>query len=399
MARLETTFTDIRFPNPFLVSSSPSTTNARMIKKAFRAGWGGVVLKTVGLEPTPNPSPRMAVLRDGRYKKGMLNIELISDLTVGQWVDELKSIRDAFPERPVIASIMGGGRAEDWHQVIALLEPHGVNAFELNVSCPNFAHGGRGAQLGQDPESLATAVGWAREATRLPVWVKLTPNVADVVPLAQVAKEQGADAIVATNTLSGMAGVDLECFAPLPAVGGIGIFGGYSGPGLKAVALRCAASIGRSIDIPLAGCGGISSWRDAAEYMAVGACIVQVCTAVMWNGYEIIEKLTSGLNEYLDAHGFTSVDELVGRALPQLRSYPDIDLSIKLLAYVDPNKCNGCGLCVKACDAGGFEALFMQDKKAVVDVLKCDGCGMCVGICTSDGIQMVPKSDPPALGG
>ena len=366
MARLETTFTDIRFPNPFLVSSSPSTTNARMIKKAVRAGWGGVVFKTVGLEPTTNPSPRMAVLRDGRYKKGMLNIELISDLTVGQWVDELKSIRDAFPERPVIASIMGGGRAEDWHQVIALLEPHGVNAFELNVSCPNFAHGGRGAQLGQDPESLA---GWAREATRLPVWVKLTPNVADVVPLAQVAKEQGADAIVATNTLSGMAGVDLECFAPLPAVGGIGIFGGYSGPGLKAVALRCAASIGRSIDIPLAGCGGISSWRDAA------------------------------LNEYLDAHGFTSVDELVGRALPQLRSYPDIDLSIKLLAYVDPNKCNGCGLCVKACDAGGFEALFMQDKKAVVDVLKCDGCGMCVGICTSDGIQMVPKSDPPALGG
>ncbi|NPV55411.1 MAG: NAD-dependent dihydropyrimidine dehydrogenase subunit PreA [Anaerolineae bacterium] len=394
MANLETTFTGIHFPNPFLVSSSPSTTNAHMIKKAFRAGWGGVVLKTVGLEPTPNPSPRMQVVKDGRDKRGLVNIELISDLTALQWVDELKSIRDEFPERPLIASIMGGGRAEDWQEVVHLLEPHGVNAFEMNVSCPNFAHGGRGSQLGQDPESLALAIGWVRQATSLPLWVKLTPNVADVTPLAQVAKEMGADAVVATNTLSGMAGVDLECFAPLPTVGGIGIFGGYSGPGLKAVALRCAASIGRAVDIPLAGCGGISKWRDAAEYMTVGASLVQVCTAVMWNGYEIIAKLTKGLNDYLDQHDLATVNDLVGKALPQLKNYPDIDLNIKLLAYVDPNKCNGCGLCVRACDAGGFEALFIQDKKAVVDVLVCDGCGLCIGMCPTDGISMVAKAAP-----
>lgn len=391
MARLETTFTGIQFPNPFLVASSPSTANGHMIKKAFRAGWGGAVLKTVGLEPTPNPSPRVHIVKDGRDKKGMVNIELITDLTMDQWVEELKSIRDEFPDRPLIASIMGGGKPEDWQQVVSKLEPHGVNAFELNVSCPNFAHGGRGAQLGQDPESLALAIGWVREATELPLWIKLTPNVTDIVELAMVAKDAGGDAITATNTLSGLAGIDLDNFAPLPTVGQIGIFGGYSGPGIRAVSLRCAASIGRAVSIPLVGCGGIGKWKDAAEFMAVGASLLSVCTAVMWNGYEIIEKLTQGLSEYCDQHGFESAGELVGRALPQLKHYPDLDLSIKLLAYVDPNQCNGCGLCLKACDSGGFEALYMKEKKAIVDVVACDGCGLCIGICPSDAIAMIPK--------
>lgn len=392
MANLETKFTGITFPNPFLVASSPCTTNAHMIKKAFHAGWGGAVLKTVGLEPTRNPSPRLYILKDGRDKKGMVNIELITDLTLAQWIDELKSIRDEFPDRPIIANIMGGGNPEDWQRVVYALEPHGVNAFEVNVSCPNFAHGARGAQLGQDPESLAMVVGWVREATRLPLWIKLTPNVTDITLIAKVARDSGGDAITATNTLSGLAGIDLEKLSPLPSVGGIGIFGGYSGPGLKAVSLRCVASIARTVDVPLVGCGGISKWQDAAEYIAVGASLVQLATAVMWNGFKTIERLTRGLSDYLDTHGFASVSDLVGKALPQLRHYPELDLSIKLLAYVDPNRCNGCGLCVTACDSGGFEALFMQDKKAVVDVMKCDGCGLCVGICPSDGITMVERS-------
>jgi dihydropyrimidine dehydrogenase (NAD+) subunit PreA len=235
-------------------------------------------------------------------------------------------------------------------------------------------------------------VGWVREVTRLPLWIKLTPNVTDITLIAKVARDAGGDAITATNTLSGLAGIDLEKLSPLPSVGGIGIFGGYSGPGLKAVSLRCVASIARTVDVPLVGCGGISKWQDAAEYISVGASLVQLATAVMWNGFKTIERLTRGLSDYLDTKGFVSVSDLVGKALPQLRHYPELDLSIKLLAYVDPNRCNGCGLCITACDSGGFEALFMQDKKAVVDVVKCDGCGLCVGICPSDGITMMERS-------
>lgn len=389
MANLEAFLTGIQFPNPFIVASSPATTNGHMIKKAFRAGWGGAVLKTVGLETTPNPCPRMQIVKDRRNKRGMVNIELITDLTIDQWVDEIKSIRDEFPERPLIASIMGGGRAEDWQAVVEALEPHGVDAFEANVSCPNFAHGGRGAQLGQDPESLSQAVSWIRKATRKPLWVKLTPNVADISELARVAKAAGADAITATNTLSGMGGVDLETFSPLPSVDGIGTFGGYSGPGLKPVALRCAASIARDIEIPLIGCGGIEKWQDAAEYMAVGASMVEICTAVMWKGYAIIDKLTKGLSNYCDTHGFHSYIDLVGKARPHLRPYTDIDLQARTLAKVEPDICNGCTLCVAACDSGGFEAIFMEDKKALVDTQKCDGCGLCVGICPIDAITMV----------
>ncbi len=391
MNNLRTTFTGIEFQNPFLVSSAPPTTNGHMVKKAFRAGWGGAVLKTIGLTLTPNPCPRVQIVREGRNKTGMVNIELITDIPLEQWVNEIKSIRDEFPDRPIIASIMGGGQPEDWQEVVTTLEPHGINGFEMNVSCPNFAHGGRGAQLGQDPETLQQAVEWVRQATKLPLWVKLTPNVSDITALARVAIEAGADAITATNTLSGLAGIDLDQLSPLPTVDGIGTFGGYSGPGLKPVALRCAANIGRTFDIPLAGCGGIGRWQDAAEYITVGCSLVQVCTAVMWNGYDIIEKLTKGLSKYLEENHYSSVSELVGKAQPQLRDYPEIDLGYKMLASIDPEKCNGCELCVKACDSGGFEALFMQNKKAVVNVLKCDGCGLCVGVCPTLAIQMVEK--------
>ncbi len=390
MSRLESEFTGIHFENPFVLSSSPATVNARMIKKGFAAGWGGAVLKTIGLEATPNPCPRLQVVKDGRHKTGMVNIELISDLSVGQWVEELKEIRDSYPERPIIASIMGGGRPEDWQSVIRLLEPLGINAFEANVSCPNFAHAGRGAQLGQDPESLHLAITWMREATSLPLWVKLTPNVADIVSLARVSKDAGADAVIATNTLSGLGGIDLEAFTPLPAVGGVGIFGGYSGPGLKAVSLRCAAAIGQGVGMPLVGCGGISRWQDAAEYLAVGASLVEVCTAVMWQGYGIIEGLCAGLEEYLAGHGFENITELRGRALGQLKGYADIDLKLRQLAVVAASRCNGCGVCAEACGSGGFEAIEMVAKEAVIDAGRCDGCGLCVGVCPTGAISMIP---------
>ena len=391
MADLSVNFLGMRFPNSFLLASAPPTANAQMILDGFAHGWGGAVIKTIGLEPTRNPCPRVHIFKESRTKTGMVNIELISEWGLMEWLDGISQIRSRFPDRPLIASIMGGGDAHDWQEVVRQLEPRGISAFEMNVSCPNFASE-RGAQLGQDPESLGKAVRWVCEATRLPVIVKLTPNVTDITLLAKVAKEAGADAITATNTLSGLGGIDLQTFQPQPAVDGLGIFGGYSGPGLKPVSLRCAAAIARTVDIPIIGGGGIHRWQDAAEFLAVGCSLVEVCTAVMWNGFGIIDQFTHGLSDYLEQHSFSSPDDLTGKALPFLAQYPDLNINHRLLAQVDLEKCNGCTLCEKACTSGGYQAIRMENEKAIIDPARCDGCGLCEGVCPTDVICMVVKS-------
>ena len=391
MAELSVNFLGMHFPNPFLLASAPPTANARMILDGFSHGWGGAVIKTIGLEPTRNPCPRVHIIKEGRTKTGMLNIELISEWGLMEWLDGISQIRSRFPDRPLIASIMGSGDAHDWQEVVRQLEPHGISAFEMNVSCPNFA-ADRGAQLGQDPQSLGKAVRWVRESTRLPVIVKLTPNVTDITLLAKVARESGADAVTATNTLSGLGGIDLQTFQPQPAVDGLGIFGGYSGPGLKPVSLRCAAAIARTVDIPIIGGGGIHRWQDAAEFIAVGCSLVEVCTAVMWNGFGIIDQLTHGLSDYLEQQELPSPKELVGKALPFLVQYPDLNINHRLLAQVDVEKCNGCTICEKACTSGGYQAIRMEKEKAVIDPARCDGCGLCEGVCPTDAIRMVVKS-------
>jgi len=389
MADLTTHFLGMTFPNPFVLASAPITATGDHIIEGFKAGWGGAVLKTIGLEPTPTPSPRIFTLKSGRSKWGMVNLELITELTLEQWQSEIVRIKTAFPDRPVIASIMGGGHKEDWQQVIDALEPCGVSGFEMNVSCPNYAEE-RGAQLGQDPHSLRQAVGWVRKSTRLPVIVKLTPNVTDIVALARTAIESGADGITATNTLSGLAGIDLETLDPLPTVDRLSAFGGYSGPGLKPVALRCAAAISKAIRPPLIGCGGIGRWQDAAEFMAAGASLVEVCTAVMWNGYGLVDGLIKGLEAYLDDHQMASPAALSGKALPHLVKFSGLNLERRKVAWVDEARCNACGQCVTACDSGGAWAIELFGKKAQISVVRCIGCGLCVGVCPSNGIAMVP---------
>lgn len=391
MIDLKVNFLGMQFSNPFLLASAPPTANAQMLLDGFSHGWGGAVLKTIGLEPTRNPCPRVHIIKQSRTKIGMVNIELISEWGLAEWLEGISEIRSRFPDRPLIASIMGGGHPYDWQEVVRQLEPHGINAFEMNVSCPNFA-AERGAQLGQDPESLGRAVHWVREATRLPIIVKLTPNVTDITLLAKVAKDAGADAVTATNTLSGLGGINLQTYQPQPTVESSGIFGGYSGPGLKPVALRCAAAIARSVDIPIIGGGGISFWQDAAEFFTVGCSLVEICTAVMWNGYSIINQLTRGLAEYLEQQKIGSIKELVGKALPNLKQYPDLNITSRLLAEVDTHKCNGCTICEKACTSGAYQAIRMEKEKAVIDVSKCDGCGLCEGVCPMDAIRMISRT-------
>jgi dihydropyrimidine dehydrogenase (NAD+) subunit PreA len=385
---LEVNLAGITFPNPFILASGPPTANGSMIKAGFDAGWGGAVLKTVASEPTPMPRPRVHILGQGQHARGMVNLELFTDMPLERWKAELDLIRDSYPTRPVIASIIGSGRPEEWQEAMVQLEPHGVTAYELNVSCPNIS-GKKGAQLGQDAESVSKVVSWAKEGTRLPVFVKLTPNVTDIVAIARAAQEAGADGVVATNTISGLAGIDLESLTPLPNVSGFGMLGGYSGPALKPVSLRCVANIARSLPGPIVGCGGISTWQDALEYITVGASLVEVCTAVMWRGYRIIHQLTRGVEQYLESHGFSSLEAVRGKALPNLLTdYSKLDVTTRRLAIVDKEKCNGCGICIKACDSGGYQAIWMENKKAEIIEERCDGCGLCLGVCPVDAVSL-----------
>jgi dihydropyrimidine dehydrogenase (NAD+) subunit PreA len=318
----------------------------------------------------------------------MLDIELFSNLTVEHWEDEIDMIRASFPDRLLIASIAGGGSPHDWQEVIRLLEPHRVSGFEMNVSCPSFA-GGKGEKLGQNPEALEKAVTWVREATKLPVIVKLTPNVTNINFFAKIAMDAGADAFTISNSLQGLGGIDLDSFSPLPSVDGIGIFGGYGGPGLKPVSLRCTANVAKNLPLPIIGCGGISNWRDAAEYLAAGASAVAICTAVMWNGIQIIDSLTKELENYLDRKRFTSPTDVTGKALPNIVTFPDLNLSFNLVASIVNEICNGCGICVKACTSGAYQAITVVDDLARVDLVKCSGCGLCMGVCPLNAVRMV----------
>jgi dihydropyrimidine dehydrogenase (NAD+) subunit PreA len=392
MADLSVDFAGMRFRNPFMLASAPPARTAEVIKRAFAAGWGGAVTKTIALEPARDLQPRLHPLRFHNRNVGMENVELISQLSLDEWLRELAAVKAAYPDRPLWASIMDAPVKDNWRRLAEAVQETGVDALELNVSCPHgMPSKGMGAFIGQNAELTGEIVSWVKEVAQVPVVVKLTPNVTDIAFVALAAKENGADALCAINTVSGLIGVDLDTLAPLPSVGGVSAYGGYSGPAIKPIALRCVAQIAKATGLPVSGLGGLSTWEDAAEFLAVGASTLQVGTAMMWHGYGIIEKLAQGLSRYLDEKGFPNLKPLIGAALPKIVEFPEMPLAARVRASADETR-NGCLLCVTACADSGFQAIAGDRGKIVtIDGNKCDGCGLCVMVCPTSSITMVAR--------
>lgn len=390
MADTSLVFAGMLFPNPFMLASAPPTRTAEMIKRAFAAGWGGAVTKTITLEPTRDLQPRLQPLCHRNRMIGMENVELISRLSVEEWGREIADIKAHYPDRPLWASIMAPPIKKDWQHLAQIIQETGTDALELNVSCP---HGmptrGMGAFIGQDAVMTGEVVSWVKEVVRIPLVVKLTPNVTDIAFVARAAKENGADALCAINTVSGLVGVDLDTLVPFPNVGGFSTYGGYSGPGVKPIALRCVAQIAQATGLPVSGLGGLSTWEDAVEFMALGAGTVQVGTAAMWKGFKMIDDLVQGLGSYMDRKGFTTLESLRGMALKKIVGFSQMPLDYRVKARVGES-CNGCLQCVTACADGGFQAISgVKGERVVIDAAKCDGCGLCVMVCSLKSITMV----------
>ncbi len=388
---LSVKFCELEFENPFILSSGPPTGSTEKIERAFEAGWAGAVTKVLGSKPRSNPHPRIAGLRYGGKLIAIENIESVI-YPLEEWLPKIAELKKKYPEKILISNLMGGADPEIWQRMIIDVQEAGADMIELNLSCPLTDEAWVvGATLGQNPDLTREATRLAKEVATVPIMVKLTPNVTDITLTAKAAERGGADAVSAINTVQGFIGIDLETMEPLPSVSGMSSFGGISGPSIKPIALRCVAQIAKSTKLPISGIGGISKWEDAVEFFMVGASTVQLCTAVMLRGKEIIDELKEGVSSYLYKKGFGSVKEIVGYVLPKLKSLEKLDYSYRAMPVLDASRCVRCELCRIVCLDAGFAAIRIEGGLPKIDEDKCDTCGLCVQVCPHRALTLKPK--------
>ena len=396
MADLSSNLAGIRSPNPFWLASAPPTNSGYQVMRAFEAGWGGAVWKTLG-EPIGTVTSRFAGLTAGATKMiGMNNIELITDRPLDDNLREIAECKAAYPDRAIVVSLMTECTRESWHELIRRCQTVPVDGFELNFGCPHgMSERGQGAAVGQDPELIEMVTRWAKEASSVPVIVKLTPNVTDIRYAARAAAKGGADAISMINTINSVIGVDLDTWLPIPHVDGLSSHGGYCGPAVKPIALNMVASCARdaAVRIPISGIGGVSTWRDAVEFLLMGATNVQVCTSVMHHGFGIVTDMIEGLTNYLDARGLGSASELIGKTVPRIVDWNDLNLDYKIVARIDPDTCIRCNKCYIACEDAAHQCIDRPEDPRlapVVDEEHCVGCNLCKMVCPVENcIDMV----------
>jgi len=376
-----------------------------VVARAFDAGWGGAVWKTVG-EPITNVTSRLGALSlDGKRMVGLSNIELISDRPIETNMREIADIKRRYPNQAVVVSLMVESKPEAWYDIVSRVNDTGADGIELNYGCPHgMSERGMGAAVGQVPEYCQMITEWVMERSRVPVLVKLTPNVTDIRLPGRAAKRAGANGLALINTISSLIGVNLDTWAPLPDVRGRGSHGGYSGPAVKPIALNMTSAVqsdpgsGR----PGSAIGGIADWHDAVEYLLLGATTVQVGTSVMHWGYRLIDDLVDGMSTYLRSKGLHSPFELVGRSLPRIGDWGQLDQSFRLLAQIDESRCIHCNLCFTACDDGAHQAIKLEgangSSRLRIDGDYCVGCRLCGYVCPVEGcISFVELEGPAAV--
>ncbi|NNL63151.1 MAG: NAD-dependent dihydropyrimidine dehydrogenase subunit PreA [Woeseiaceae bacterium] len=407
MADLRTSFLGIESPNPFWLASAPPTDKAYNVNRAFEAGWGGAVWKTLGESGPPivNVSgPRYGALHSNERRViGFNNIELITDRPLETNLKEIRQVKRDWPDRALVASVMLPMNEAAWSKYLPMIEDTGCDGFELNFGCPHgMSERGMGAAVGQVPEYIQMATEWAKQATSLPVIVKLTPNVTNIVPPAKAALDGGADAVSLINTINSIMRVDYDSLTMYPTTDGMGTHGGYCGEAVKPIALNMVAEIARNADtakLPVSGIGGITDWRDAVDFLALGASNVQICTAAMVYGFRIIDDLVDGLGTFLDDKGMT-LAELVGKAVPSVTDWQYLNLNYVEKAVIDQDLCIECGRCHVVCEDTSHQAITsMVDGKRRFEVIDdaCVGCNLCVNVCPVDGcITMRQVSDDDA---
>jgi dihydropyrimidine dehydrogenase (NAD+) subunit PreA len=350
-------------PNPFWLASAPPTNCGEQVMRAFDAGWGGAVWKTIG-DPIVNVSSRYSSIDfNGQRMMGLNNIELISDRPLEVNLREISEVKKRYPQRAVVASLMVESTREAWHRIVQQSEDAGADGLELNFGCPHgMSERGMGSAVGQVPEYTEMITAWVKEKARTPVLVKLTPNITDIRTVARAAKRGGADGLSAINTINSITGIDLDTFIPRPNVGGKSSHGGYCGPAVKPIALNMVQQVQADPEsrLPLSGIGGISDWRDAVEFLLLGSSTVQLCTAVMHFGFRIIDDLTDGLSGWMAGKGFMKVSDFQSKSLERVAEWKHLDLNYKIVARIHEEKCIGCELCYTACWDGAHQCIHMD---------------------------------------
>lgn len=393
---LKTNFMGIEMPNPFILASAPPTSTPECIARSFEMGWGGAVIKSVQYTPRwtkKNVTPRIRAVSDRGQILGFTNFEIGSPIPLEQWAEGIRMLKHRFPEHAVFASLMHTDvfSEEEWRKTTRIFDEAGVDGFELNLSCSHGqAESGNGAVIGSDPAKIRQVVSWVRSETKRPIFPKLTALTMNIQEKGLAAKEAGANGIAAINTLSSLPGVDLDTFVPYNTVDGHSAFQGLSGKAIKPLALRCVAQLAEATRLPISAMGGIYNWRDAAEFISLGAVTLQICSAVMENGYGIIRQMQSGLLKYMEGKSFASMDDFRGKALSNIVRQIDLSRDCRLHAEVDAARCIRCGKCVVSCRDTGYEAVSMQKSSAVVAPDRCSGCGLCSQICPQACISMQP---------
>lgn len=379
-------FLGVKCENPFFLSSSPVGSNYEMCAKALETGWAGIYYKTIGVFIPDECSPRFDnVKKEGTPWIGFKNMEQISDKPLEVNLGYLKKLKEDYPTKVIVASIMGSND-EEWAYLAKAVTEAGVDLIECNFSCPQMTSSTMGSDVGTKPELVKHYCEIVTANTNIPVIAKMTPNITNMEIPAIAAVEGGATGLAAINTIKSISHIDHELNVGMPVVNGKSSVSGYSGAAVKPIALRFISDMKHDpklVDIPVTGMGGIETWEDVLDFILLGCANLQVTTAVMQYGYRIVEDLISGLSFYMETHGIDKLEDLVGKALPSIIGADQLDRSFMIYPEFDEDKCVGCGRCYVSCFDGGHQAIAFngEDRKPELLEDKCVGCHLCLNVC------------------